>query len=384
MKFNKIFSQNQVGFITEIVEPVHHSFNIDYVKNEFSKNPELSALPVETESGISGLIERDAVLKDQKKLDSILHKNIKNFVVSNTLFLKARENIEKALKDIFVSSKTQINNCMVYHNGDFCGIVNTRKLVAHILKLRNNELKKAREVQKKILGHNKMDTSLFKSEVVIEMAHEVGGDFFLMKNLGDHKYIISCMDVSGKDVSASLITGVVGGYFASLEYFTDLSSLSGTEIITALHNIIRSRTPEGYFLAGVVVVIDSDKAEIEIFNMGYSPLCMVYKNIGENRIVIKNPTLPPIGLPNFKITDDLVVREKIKKGFSIFGFSDGLTDAQNSHGIALGDKAVYEMLKQSLKKNDKDALNSVVKEVKNYIGTAPFADDITAFMVDFK
>jgi sigma-B regulation protein RsbU (phosphoserine phosphatase) len=383
MNINKLFSQTQLGYIIEISEPIHISSSIDFVKAEFKKNPDINALPIEGENGIEGFIERDAFLKHQSSLGSILNSSIKQYLSQNTISLNARENIEKALKTIFLSGAEHVNNSMVYHLGDFYGTVNTRKLINHILKLRDNELTKAEEIQNCILGSKTITTDHFNANIFLEMSHAVGGDFFLINKLSESTYCIGCLDVSGKDVSASLITGFVSGYFSSLQKLQDTSTCSGTEIINNLHSLIRGKTPEGYFIAGIIIFINVEKKEIELFNMGYSPICLITRGDGENKIYIKNPQLPPIGLPNFTITPDLVLKLQMKPGISLFGYSDGLTDAQNQYGESFGEKRVYEILKSGIKKNDSDILQTINTEVKSFIGKSPQVDDITAFYIDF-
>jgi len=383
MRFNNIFSQTQVGFITEIVEPVHVKFNLDYVKTEFEKDPELSAIPVETESGISGFIEREQIMRDQGVIDTLLHGNIKSFLKKPTVTLNARENIEKALRSIYLSNGHQVDNCMVYQHGSFYGMVNSRKLINHILKLRTNEMIKASEIQNCILGSKLMETPVFRAEVMIQMAHEVGGDFFLINKFGKEKYMVACMDVSGKDISASLITGLVGGYFSSLSYLENADTITGSRIITQLHTIFRERTPDGYFIAGLIVFIDTSSNSIEIFNMGYSPLCIIKTEGSEKQIKIKNPSLPPIGLPSFEITEETILKFPISKDLAFFAFSDGLTDAQNMHGQSFGEQKVYETLKTALKTDRKRTLETMEKEIAAFIGATPQVDDITAMMIDF-
>ena len=322
-------------------------------------------------------------MRDQGVLDSLLHGNIKSFLKKPTITLNARENIEKALRDIYLSPEHQLDNIMIYHHGTFYGMLNTRKLMTHILKIRNNELNKAKEIQDHILGTKLLETPFFRAEVMLQMAHEVGGDFYLMSELGKEKYIVACMDVSGKDISASLITGLVGGYFASLAHQDDCAPLSAATIISKLQNIFREKTPEGYFIAGLIVFIDKENNSIEIFNMGYSPLCIIRSEGGEKQIKIKNPSLPPIGLPTFEITEETIVKYPITKDLALFAFSDGLTDAQNQHGEAFGEQRVYETLKNALKNDRKRTLERISDEVIKFIGTSPQVDDITALMIDF-
>lgn len=383
MLFNTMFSQTQIGFITQVTEPVHVKFTLDYVKAEFEKDTELNAIPVEDENGICGYIEREQIMKDKGVIDSLLHSSIKSFLKNSSVTLNARENIEKALRAIYLTTEHQVDNCMVYHHGNFYGMLNTRNLMNHILKMRNTELSKASEVQNSILGGKFVENKYFRAEVLIQMAHEVGGDFYLINEYSQGKHLIACMDVSGKDISASLITGLVSGYFSSLAYLVNPENLSARCIISQLHKIFSDKTPDGYFIAGLIVFIDTDEKSIEIFNMGYSPLCVIRTEGGEKQIKIKNPSLPPIGLPTFEINDDTILKYPLTRDLALFAFSDGLTDAQNQHGSSFGDQRVYETLKTALKTDRKKTLERIAGEVTSFIGSTPQVDDITALMIDF-
>ena len=99
--------------------------------------------------------------------------------------------------DVFIS------NCAVYHLGKFYGVLSTERLIKHIFHLRNTELEKAGIIQEKMTGSGIYDEQGLFVDVKLKMAHNVGGDFYHVKKLSKDLCLISCFDVSGKDVSAA-------------------------------------------------------------------------------------------------------------------------------------------------------------------------------------
>ncbi len=384
MKINKSFSPNQIGYITEINEVVNIHASEDFIKSQFEGDDKISALPVESDEGMIGIIERDKLFSRQKSvLGSFMSGKIDDIITKSDFKIDALENCQKALQEI-ADNKKAITVANVYHHGKFFGVITTEKLVQHIQSLRNTELARASVIQKKFTGLGIYEDDFCFLEVKIKMAHDVGGDFFHIKNLTDNLTLVSCFDVSGKDISASLVTGILNGFFSSIECFKLAETFSPLEIIKGLNSIITEKTPDGMFIASIFVFFDRNTKIYSIYNMGYCPLYIMIKSEGKNVIKTYSPQYPPIGFSDLVIDDSSVIQGKIQSSSRIFGYSDGLTDALNRHGEQFGDERVKSLIKNTIKTENKDYLKTYFDEVNKFIGETPSTDDITIFNIYFK
>jgi phosphoserine phosphatase RsbU/P len=272
----------------------------------------------------------------------------------------------------------------VYHHGKFFGVITKEKLIQHVQKLRNNELSKASEIQKKFTGTGLFEDDFCFLEVKIKMAHDVGGDFFHIRDLTENLILLSCFDVSGKDISASLITGILNGFFSTIECYNLAKTIPPLEIIKGLNAIITEKTPDGMFIASLFVFIDRKTNVFNIYNMGYCPLYIMHKSEGKNIIKTFSPQYHPIGFPDIVIDDSNVIRAKIQPGTRIFGYSDGLTDASNRLGEQFGEERVKNLIRNTIKTPNKDYLQTYMDELNEFITDTPSTDDITIFNIFFK
>lgn len=382
MKYNRIFSYSQAGYIAEITEPVNYHTTAEYIKQIFKSEPKISAIPMESEDGIVGMLERNIVALNSSFSGTLNEKKLNKFITSNIITVDARENVETVLGYMLEGEKAA-SVCMVYYLGRYFGVLSIEKLIKHIFYLRNTELERAEAIQKTMIGEGEYSADDYKIKVNIKMANNVGGDFYYINNLSENVTLLSCFDVSGKDISASLITGLLNGFFSSFEYFNKEKELTPLKIITSLNDLIERKTPDGYFIASIFIFINKETKEYQIFNMGYGPLYRIAFKDGKKTLKIFGTQYQPVGFPELSILEEKVISGKYFNGLKFFGFSDGLTDAQNVHGEFFGEDEVEDFIKELLRKGKGDIQGATLEKVNDFIGNAPRTDDITLFSVDF-
>jgi serine phosphatase RsbU (regulator of sigma subunit) len=384
MKYNRTFSHTQVGFIGVLAEPVHVQSGMEYVKEMFLNNPDLPAVPIEGDIGVIGFVERDEFMKKHGMIDNLLHNNLEHYVEQKTVSVDAREHVERILPLLVKSGNRIVENCMIYHLGKYYGVLNTHVLLNHIFNLRDGALKRAQSIQTYFTGENDYTHGNFNAHVYLEQAHALGGDFFQMTHLSDEISVVSCFDVSGKDIQASLMTGFISGYIAGFKKHIDKENINPSNIVLNLHEIVKDYTPDDIFVAGVMVFYNSDKKEITIFNMGYSPIYMITKTENKWKIKKRNPGLPPLGFPSFIIEDNSSVTLHQDKNLILFGYSDGLTDAHDSHGNEYGEQRITDNVQKLLAAGTREIARRMLEDVKDFVGTSPRTDDCTVFQINFE
>lgn len=383
MNYNKAFSHSVIGYITTLVEPVDIDTPVDYVKNEFLQNSNLTAIPVSSHKKIVGIIEKSVLLNKNRKLYSILHPTIKNYYNNDFLALKAREDATQALEDILRASKDLIRHCIIYFKGNYYGIVNTMDLMKHIQNLKSKALIDAQYIQNHLNGPAEINEPSFSAQINITMAHELGGDFHHFDRIGESAYLLSFFDVSGKDIGAALITGLISGFFSTLNHTGHFTTKNPREIIETLHKIIEERTPDDIFIAGILIFFNEETKKITIYNLGYSPVYVI-KKADTPEITIHNPDFPPFGFPTFNFDSAPPVTLTAEEGLIIFGSSDGLADAHDIHGKTFGFERIRQSIKQALLDQDERLVETMKKKIRKFIGKSPQTDDITIFQLSFK
>lgn len=385
--FSDQFSTTQIGYIVDIVEPVNIIGSLDMVKKEFSENSNLHCMAVENEYGVVGLIERNRVLEHSTKgLGGLLHNNIEELTIESTTFYDSRDNIEQVLNKIYSNiNNSEIQNFLVYHDGSFLGTLNTQVLVKQVLQVRNEEMLRAKRIQEFLMGDKVLEQSSFKANVLLDMAHELGGDFAQLLKINPYTSMISIYDVSGKNLSASLCTSLISGYFDTLIGDEHRTNKTCFDWVQELNGLICSRTPEDMFVTALFLFVDESKKTIEVINAGYSKLFHLQKKPeGKNIVKVLMPQYPPLGLNKDIQWNTELQNFKIENGSSFFSFSDGLTDARNPDGKQYGEQGVKDFISRNFSKKGSVFLETLMDEFTRFVLDAPRTDDLTALFLECK
>ena len=385
-ELRNLFPTQQVGHITEINAPLHISADLDDADALFDADPELDSVPVESQDGVVGMLERHRLLnRDRKGLGPFFRNTIEHLVTEPPVTLDAEQHIEYALQMIFNRpDQTEIRNVLVYHRRHLLGTVNTRRLVQHILEFRQNELDKAKDVQQRLLGDTVIDHPRFSARALLEMAHELGGDFLQMIRLPGDRHLLACFDVSGKNLSAALCTGLISGFFTTLRTTGMTNEMGVPDILRSLNELLVATMSTGMFVTAVFIFVDAEARRLEVFNAGYNNLFELTDTEDRRHVVrIHKPTLPPLGL------DPEWDPSKGRKVIAVHGtaryfcYSDGLTDTRDETGRAYGEDRAIAFIKEHFYVSSGDFLEALRDDVRSFMGRAHPTDDMTALFLEF-
>ncbi len=233
------------------------------------------------------------------------------------------------------------------------------------------------------------DTLTFPFKVAIwnKMANPVGGDFYIAQQVSSSSYILGVFDVSGKNVSAALLTVTIGSFFAALKSLTQ-SNYSSFKIASLLDSYLQLIVPVGNFITGALCYVDTALQEISILNCGHTDIYALMKT-DENKVKLASlvPTLPPFGMG--AIAEDLKTAGKggyklaLKKGIQINIYSDGLTDMQDDEGTRYDDENVKKFFRDLYTKDSQEVSSIASKTVSSWIEQSVLLDDITIMNIRF-
>ena len=378
------FGENQVGSVTQVLEPVASGSPVSWVAQQFQEQPDWGALPVERDGGVVGMVTRTRILdRASKFLESLSSKGLdQDLAVHRTL--DARESVDKVVAGLFNDDgQPLVEHFLVFLDGQYFGITDLRRLVSRSAKLRDQDLGKAREVQEGALARDRLPATRWQRARLVRMAYGVGGDFYQELAWSDGTCFLGCFDVSGKGISGSLVTSSLGGYFAGIR--ADGGPAPGPEAFAQkLNTFLQEILPLGTFVTGVLFFLPAQpgpSAQVRILNFGYGPV--YYYARKDNKVAGQGlkPTLPPLGLDSLTIDPASVQSLALEPGTKVYTFSDGLADLTNPSGKRYGEQALRELLSKGYRWTAAEFLTKVEEEIAVWQQTAPQADDITVLTV---
>ncbi len=232
------------------------------------------------------------------------------------------------------------------------------------------ELKIAENVQQFLLTKNLPDTEEIKVDSYYRPHHSIGGDYYDFIEINDHQILFCIADVSGKGIPAALL---MSNFQASLRTLTRQTS-DLKEIITELNHQVMSNAEGQHFITFFVAIYDKESMELKYVNSGHNPPVLVHD--GKLQMLEEGSTI--LGafheLPFLNVGTIEGIGE-----FLFCGFTDGLTELNNSKGEEFGTDELLKVIKENSGLEPAELNALIVKSMDRFKEENSFNDDITLF-----
>lgn len=201
-------------------------------------------------------------------------------------------------------------------------------------------------------------------------AKEVGGDlydFFLR----DEKLFFCMGDVSGKGIPAALVMAVTRTTFRNLSAHED----SPGRIVKAMNDNLSAMNENDMFVTFFCGVLDLSCGVLRYCNAGHNPPRVLTDAIRELPVT---PNLPLGILQGFEYQEQEI---PFNYDDALFLYTDGLTEAENAGHEQFGEERMDRALHG--RKSAQAHLESIIGQVKDFVGDAPQSDDLTILFIHY-
>ncbi len=198
---------------------------------------------------------------------------------------------------------------------------------------------------------------------------EVGGDYYDVIKLNDGRYALIIADVTGKGIPAALLVSTLN---ASLGAFLQ-SDIPVDDLTAKLNKIVYKASPSDKFITFFISILDPETGGLDIVNAGHNP-SLVLKEDG----TIKKIDAGGVALGMFDMGLPFAGEKYIlQKGERLLMFTDGIPEAMNEEEEEYSDERLEEYFITNKPGSAQPFVDMIVKDVKEYAGSAPQSDDIT-------
>ena len=220
------------------------------------------------------------------------------------------------------------------------------------------------------------DRSDFDIYASMRPAKEVGGDFynfFLVDN--DHLALVIA-DVSGKGVPAALFMMVTN------ILITDRTKMGGTpgEILTFVNYGICEHNEADMFVTVWLGIVELSTGKVVASNAGHDAPAIYQKDKGF-KLINGRHGLAIGAISGYKYTD---YEFKLDYGDKLFLYTDGVTEATNIESKLFGFDRMINSLNNYKDLSTCEILNSMKKDIDEFVGEAPQFDDLTMVCFELK
>jgi len=205
-------------------------------------------------------------------------------------------------------------------------------------------------------------------------AAALGGDFFDVIKIDDHRAGVIIADVMGHGTRSALVTAILRALMHETAGKSNDPGLFLSVLNRAFHGIVR-QTGQVVFVSAVYMIIDTKEGTLSCASAGHpSPLLAnrrtreigpIFTHLGDN---------PALGL--FPESCHTVFTHKLREQDIIFLFTDGIVEATNAGGQEFGNVRLAGAIHSHMDQELPLLIQSVVKTLGNFIGESPLQDDI--------
>jgi serine phosphatase RsbU (regulator of sigma subunit)/pSer/pThr/pTyr-binding forkhead associated (FHA) protein len=198
----------------------------------------------------------------------------------------------------------------------------------------------------------------------------VGGDYYDFIPYEDGRVAILVADVAGKGMPAAMLMSNLQARVQVL--FDDPTDLAA--LITRLNKIIVKNCPSNRFISLFVGVYDTKTGDMLYCNAGHNPPLLVRCATGKVEELESTGVILGI-LPNAKFEQRTA---HLNVGDTVVLFSDGVTEACGPNSDdQFGEERLGKAFTETVCSSAQEVCGRVQKELTEWMGSAPPADDIT-------
>ena len=236
------------------------------------------------------------------------------------------------------------------------------------------DLRRARDVQQKMLPElaNMPLAERLHWAASFAPAQQVGGDYFDVLALDDHRAAILFADVSGHGLAAAFITAILK---TSFQAWADHPGPLG-EFLSTVNRTLCRLTPDDSFAAAFAAIYDADSRRLSYVNCGHNPEpWLLYARADQPLSQLDDARAILLG-----VVDDPRFRQasrQLQPGDTVLLATDGLVEAGNIYDKMYGQENLEDFLRRHRGMPVSELVELLTREVTGFARGGEQTDDRT-------
>lgn len=245
-----------------------------------------------------------------------------------------------------------------------------------------DELRIAHDIQMSLLPQGPLDFPGVSITSVCVPAREVGGDYFDILPLDEHRLGVLIADVSGKGTSAALYMAEMKGLMLSLS----TNHSSPRDLLITANRIIAEHLNSRSFITMIYAIIDTKARTLTYARAGHTPLLYVP---GPGAPTQGLTLLAPEGMVlGFNIDDGRMFERLLEEqtlpihaGDIFLFYTDGISEAMNEADDCFGEERVGRIIEEHAHLPSDELRERILRDIAAFVGDAPQHDDMTMILL---
>src|SRR5580658_150131 len=239
--------------------------------------------------------------------------------------------------------------------------------------MRERELALAQETQESLLPRFLPQFENFRIHAYNSPTRYVGGDFYDFLQLSSGEWMGVVADVSGKGMSAALLSSMVLGALR-IEF---RSGTEPQEILSRVNQLLCERSLPFQFVTLFLFLLGPHGTG-QFISAGHNPAYLFRAATGKIEKLVSDAHF----LGMFDSASYPPRTFRLDKGDILVVYSDGLTDAQNLQQELFGEERLLNMIRQESPSGSHALERTFLKTIEEFTQGMPQTDDITFVVVE--
>jgi sigma-B regulation protein RsbU (phosphoserine phosphatase) len=201
----------------------------------------------------------------------------------------------------------------------------------------------------------------------------VGGDFYDFLQLTSGEWVGVLADVSGKGISAALLSSMVLGAL-SMEFH---SSTQPQEVLNRVNQLLCRKSLPFQFVTLFLFLLNPDGIG-QFISAGHNPAYLFRSATGKIEELVSDSYI--LGMFDFASYESRTFRLDI--GDILVVYSDGLTDAQNRQEEMFGEERLLRLIREEAPSGSHAVERKFLKAIEDFTQGVPQSDDFTFVVVE--
>ncbi len=257
------------------------------------------------------------------------------------------------------------------------------------------DVERAREFQQNFLPREIPNLANWDIATCFDPAKKVSGDFYDVFELPGKRLGLVIADVADKGIGPGLYMALIRSLIRvyseqsftakatdvlqigprSGQKYRELQSREQRVVQMTNEYFVRHHGQEGMFATLFFGVLEVESGDLVYINGGHEPLYIIGRNGIKQELA---PTGPAVGVMadiNYKAG-----KLQLAPGDTLFGFTDGVTEAMNSRDELFSRSRVQEILGQPIN-SSRELLDKIRQQVFSFEGNTSRSDDLTMLAI---
>jgi serine phosphatase RsbU (regulator of sigma subunit) len=235
------------------------------------------------------------------------------------------------------------------------------------------ELALAQETQESLLPRSLPQFENFRIHAYNSPTRYVGGDFYDFLQLNSGVWIGVLADVSGKGISAALLSSMVLGA-VNMEF---RSGTQPEEVLKRINQLLCDKSLPFQFVTLFLFLLSSDGTG-QFINAGHNPAYLFRSATGKIEKLVSDAYA--LGMFDFASYQSCPLR--LNPGDVLVVYSDGLPDAQNPQEEMFGEEQLLRLIREEAPLGSYALEQRFLKSIEEFTQGIPQTDDITFLIVE--